>query len=301
MDILLFSDFWANYFASRNKTLGSTEDNLRIAILQNSNNRIVINGNYLKYLETLFPSDHIHYNDFADLMLEILDRSEKHISLSNCDCSQCFEDEYLHMANNVQSDLLLRIREHGNPGTPDCISISNMTRGNRDWILCHLAANNSVTVYHYDFATNQDIQNFFDDIFKLSSRVATIYYFDKYARNVSWHTYFNQIKINRIPIEVYTIGNIREGQNLRVCTPGELQRLKQIIIANIGPQSRVFYTLDETFLHERTIMFNNLVITSNDDISRMKKEFPRWKIDISLSTFDYSKQLEKCPRFLAVA
>lgn len=297
MDILLYSDFLAEYFSAISKPIKSSEDNIRYNIVQNPNNKIILSKHYLEYLETLFTPNHKNYNQFADLFLELID-GNKGVELPSSATSTNLLSEFTHLIINNSSTLLISISENLIAGLNGVAAIKEIIKPNWHWQICQFAAYHSISVAHHDFTNDVEIQNFFKNFINLPKSIVDFYYFDRYSQNINKHTCFQEIYTKGIPVKVYTYGfNAARKRNL---TLAELQAVKTASVTSFGATCSVHYTCDKDLIHERRIMFNSLIIDTNEDFARVKKAVQTWKLDIVYSSTDFVDWLTKTPRFAEI-
>lgn len=296
MYVILYSDIFNEYFESNKKVLKSEEDFLRWQLIQNPKNTIILSTKYVSFLELAFPNTHENYNQFCSLILEIMDNKSK--SIASCPNSTNITEEFIHLCSSITTDFFIPISDNILLPVPKTASIKAIQKPNFHWAYCELAAKHHVYIEHQDFTTDPGIQTFFDQLFSFPHKINTVYYFDRYAKNTPQHNYFNSLSGKGYPIEVFTYGisRISNGRGVRY-TAEELATLKQDILNKFGAPCKVSQTPSKVLIHERRIMFNNLIIDANEDFCKLKRHVLTWRIDISFSPDSFNQSLQKISRF----
>jgi hypothetical protein len=297
MDILLYSDFLIEYFGGNKKGLKTNVDNIRYNVVQNVNNRIIISDNYVTYLETLFTSAHKFKTEFEDLFLELFDSiGSKCIKVDSINTSTNLVSECVGIIADYQNPLLIPITENNIPEIPTAVEMQQINKPNRHWQLSHLVAYHSVSVVYSDFTNDNQIQDYFDNIISLPKNIRDFYYFDRYCSNLKHHTRFRQIPVPTTQCRVFTYGL---NGTIPLTMP-QLKALKAIAVGAFGTMCRVHYTTDKLLLHERKVMFNNIILESTDDFAKIAPTISTWKINITYSNQEFTNWLSKTTLFTEI-
>ncbi|MES2679602.1 MAG: hypothetical protein V4635_06935 [Bacteroidota bacterium] len=248
----------------------------------------------------VFFKDHEFYDEFTNLYVQLMDsNSPKFKKILDSVVSENLDQEFIHLSSTINCDFFLSIAEKQFPNNPTVVSISQIKKPNFHWLFSELAAAHKLSLEYHEFSNNPQIEKFFEDIFKAPIRIDKIYYIDRYVRNLTKHRCFATLKGKNYNVEVltYEIKSIPKNGNAIRYTPVELNAMKADSVTTFGASCRFFYTQSKTLIHERKVLFNNLIINSNEDFSKLKTHNQTWTIDITYSRVNYSKFVEKTALF----
>lgn len=258
-----------------NKT---TEERIVSLLFENENNKFILNQKLLNLFELEFdPSSNVFLN-FQSEMLSLLDSKKISIpankdilaevlaetELNYLSAKSCHET-YLNLSLDEISSL-----KNDYSGILDKISNVN----SKDYTFYFLAAYNPIglTKWHYDFTSNLQIKIFLENIYKLrTSKIKDIVIFDKnYNLTHNYYDFFKnkRLRFNYYTLKHYSIKYIDRSDRYRIIKDFFNQCALNVFIA------------PKTIIHERRIMFNNIIIDFDNDIANVCINEPTWKMNV---------------------
>jgi len=295
MDVLIYHDVIGNYLLAKHKTVKTELDNIRTAIIEKSNNRLVISKNYVTFLEQLFKDSDIVGDIFTSFITELIDEmATKLLNVSVNLKSKNIDEEFKGIHSAYAGSFIVPIAEK-NPSTTINfpIGILDLALPIHKNLLKLLAAYHSYTFRYNDFNTDIDILSFFNEIYSLFRKIDSVIFFDRYC-NIEYHNYFNELKGKNIDIQYYTSGVALNESMIR--------ERKEKIKGYFGKHKTTLYiTKSKDKIHERKIIINKvLIIETDDDFAEIKRARLTWKVDINYSSDIVTSLLAKCDDFTRI-
>lgn len=278
MDLLVTPKLVSSYINNRNKMNKTAEKLIVNLLFENTNNKFILNQKLLEYFELEFDPASNDYLDFQTEMVSLLDRKKISIPSSKVILKEVLEEtekNYFDIKScnetylNLSIDGVSSLRNNYS-GILDNISNVN----SKDYTYYFLAAYNPIglTKWYYDFTSNNQIKLFLENIYKLrTSKIKDITIFDK-NYNLT-HNYYDFFKNKRLRLNYYTL----KHYNIKFIDRSNRYR----IIKDFFDQcALIVFTAPIKIIHERRIMFNNIIIDFDNDIANICVEEPNWKINI---------------------
>lgn len=276
MDLLVTPKIVYNYILNLNKINKTNEEKIINLIFENNNNKFLLNKKLLEFYESEFIPDSYEYIKFQDEMVNLLytrginkganeedlvnllEKTEKkYINEKSC------QEVYLNLSecaeNSLNNDFSAILTNYSNSKT-------------KDYTFYYLAAYNpiSLTKRHYDFSDEKEIKSFLDSIFKLRTSNELLI-FDKNI-NLS-HPYYNILKNKSLRINYYTL----KHRNFDIV---ERKNQYHTLKSFFNNCSMFVFRAPNRIIHERRLIFNNIIIEFDNDPANLLINEPNWKIDI---------------------
>lgn len=276
MDLLITPKLVHSYIMNLNKINKNDEEKLVNLIFENNNNKFILNKKLLDFFEAEFQTDSYEFVKFQDemvnllyskginkgtdeLLLEkVLEETEK----KYLNEKTCFE-VYMNLSENEDNSL-------NNNYSAILNKISNPI--GKDFTFFYLAAYNpiSLTKRHYDFSNEAEIKTFLECLYKLK----TTNYLSFYDRNINLtHNYYDFFKNKGLRINYFTL----KHRNFDIV---ERKNQYQTLKSFFNSCSMHVFRAPLKIIHERRLMFNNVIIEFDNDPANILVNEPTWKIDV---------------------
>lgn len=286
MDLLLHKDLILQYFKNLNRLDLDGNEQYVEKIMKNNNNNFLLSRNIITHLKEIIPKDDPVRNFFEQFILKIISERRVTNPPPSSDCYN-YEEEFMYLSQNHANDLLFIISFYNyrylESKLSNIASIININKPNFHWVVVNLAANSPlpITVRYFDFNSNTEINHFFEIIFNLPSKINVINIFDRNC-NLG-HSYFDSIINKGILIRYYTAQK-RIFSDTVFCR----NQIKSKFINRYS-----MFITDIHNIHERRIIFNNLIIDTDEDFWNLEFDRPTWKIDITYCELTANELLKK--------
>lgn len=272
MEILLYQDIFQQYLAFSTE---KADKQLLYKILGNENSHILYSKKYFDYIQEKIEDEDL----FFQIRKSIIDDNGKNIE-SNAE-STSFEQEYSHLYEK-SGNIVLLIAHTIKPEIPKIALISQQQKPNYHWLVIQLASShpNTLTVRHYDFINDREIDKFFANIFTIPKNISQMSIFDD---NCNFeHNKFKYLKENRIKTDYYTARFNRNENNRR------LQEMRTVLFP-----VKMFLKRGSA-AHEREINFEGFIINPTHDFwcLEVEKADPKWSIHIQYCKLEAQKSLQ---------
>ncbi|MFH0733627.1 MAG: hypothetical protein V1773_04685 [bacterium] len=288
MDNLIYIDLINKYLDYINdKTLQCKIGNLVGDILFNNFNRFVFNEEYIKKINVELSSVNSSYQDyFKNLIIKQLFDNNQIISASDIilENDNSIEKMFEYLSDN--SKKLGFIPLSYNYEYKKCGVLKNAQIPNCHWIKEQLVSKGQLAVWPYNFENNNQIQDFFNELFDLCKYMSVIYIQDDYC-NINKHSLFNAISKKGYKINYY-LCKIKGSKNTNDVL-GELKSKKNSLQERLGRKTKIFYSFIGKMKHPRRILFNNFIIKVDNDWASIDKLNDGWNIDVYYDPVNYSK------------
>tara|TARA_R110002072_G_scaffold182067_5_gene338251 strand:+ start:12557 stop:13405 length:849 start_codon:yes stop_codon:yes gene_type:complete len=168
----------------------------------------------------------------------------------------------------------------------DYIIVKDESSSKKNSVVLDLLTKNISSVSFLDFSNNNEIKLFFENLYNIPK---TISYFNIFNRDLE-STYLTALKGFRI--NYYTL--IRK-KDIKYAAND-----KKEIIKILGRKTKIHFTSNPRIIHERKIIFENILITVDNAFENTIIEEPTWQIQISYNPSLASEWLKKCYSFREV-
>jgi hypothetical protein len=280
LSIVLYSDILEKYFDTRNKFNKSSDEFDIQSIIEHPHNKIVFTQQYLKELEKIFVQESPFYNDFSCFFTELIDNGSKCDSIS-IPVNNGLDSEFVNIAKNCTNTTIAL--SYANKTFPilNYIYFTNCIKDQKISLLINLLKDRKYIVRYSDFTDNKEINNFFDTLLSIPKKITNLTIFERYA-NVN-HSLYDSLDKKGVLFKYY----------MAKASPVDAHALKRKF-SNI----EIYSTNNKDLLHERTIIFENFIVTMDDDPFLLDSARETWSITIEYSSVHSSTLMKKCSRFV---
>lgn len=159
---------------------------------------------------------------------------------------------------------------------------------NRYWIALELLTNSFCNVSFDDFASDDEINLFFNSLFKIPKFIKEIKIFNRDQH----YNYLQNIKGKNI--DFYTkMSSARIHFSYR-------NEIKKEMKNALGSKLNLHYTNNSRIIHERKIIFDNLIITVDNSFENITINEPTWEIYVNYNKQKAENWISKCDNFYPV-
>jgi hypothetical protein len=274
---LLESCFQFHNYQSNKKLLNA---------LYNSSTEVCLTKNYIELIEKEITNKDV----FQSFITELSDESR--LKLEKTTPKSSSDDEFLEIAQHAKIPLLLPAIVIDNKKyisiIPFLIIANEAKPINRHWIILELLSNNLCNVSYQDFKKDSEITSFFETVFSIPKYITSVYIFDRD------HNTKLLSKLKGKKVEFYTL--LKAGsynEHLRKEVKKELRK-------NLGGSLKLYFTNNSGLLHERKIIFENIILTIDNSHNNLTIAEPTWEIIIAYDKFKSENWKLKCCKFSEV-
>lgn len=262
MTILPSLDVFEKYNSNARDKVFSDVNN----IFYNDNNDFLITSKYLDFLELNIEDDEL----IQLLIVELSDSGKICNNVVDNGDGNIFEKLYLDNCDRI--DCLFAITIDEEPKINHYrYSKKNKQKKNREFIVFELLTKNIISLHHYDFKSNDEIQIFFKRLFDLPKNLSTISIYNRYSE----YNYLNFLKNKSIHYF-----NLLKGRT--TAKRLEFIRIESDLKHNLGRNLVLKSTDDSKLIHERKIFFNHFVLTLDQAFDNLLITELNWKFDIEV-------------------
>lgn len=254
-------------------------------ILDNENSVFLYSKKFFSFIENELSEEYI--DEYQRLVTKFND-STTNVNIKSSESSKNFDDEILHINSKTEAKVVVSIAYNQPSQTvqqqiPNIAVLSQQQKPNYHWLVINLAIlhPNKITVREFSFKTNNLIKIFFDDIFSMPKHISEIYIFDTQC-NLK-HDKFDCIakKINVNYLTIFHSPNRYPTKNIEN---------KKVIKEKFGGKHKMF-TTHQNNAHGRRIIFENIVVTCDNDYWNLEVNASDWCIDVQYSEDDFKEAL----------
>lgn len=255
-------------------------------ILFNNQIQVCLNKNLINEFENLLEETEY----FQAFIRELYDNDRIVIEKSSANLS--FKEQFKEIAINSKISFLIPITlsnvEEYIKEIENLIIVDQAEKVNKHWIAIELLTNNLCNVSFADFKNDIEINTFFENIFKLPKFIKQVKIFNRDQD----HKYLTKIK--GCNIDYYTLMN---GSNANRHLRNETKRYIQ---KELGGKLKLLYTSNRRIIHERKIIFDNLIVTLDNSLENITINEPTWEIYLNYDKEKASKWVSKCGQFIPI-
>ncbi|MFC0777163.1 hypothetical protein [Flavobacterium sp. HJSW_4] len=276
MDLLITPKLVSSYIKSLNKINKNDAEKIIHLFFDNENNNFIVNKKLLELYESEFSPDSYEFVKFQDEMVHLLNGRGINKGTQKINLDEVLQDsEKKYLAEKTCNEIYMNLSDNAANSLKNEFSavLDNLSdKKSKDYTFFYLAAYNpiSLTKRFYDFDTDDDIKLFLEDIYKLRTK-NKITIFDK---NINLtHRYYDFFKNKGLAFDYYTL----KHRSFDIVERSNQYR----ILRDFFNRCAVYvYRAPVSNIHERRVMFNNLIIEFDNDPANILVSEPNWKIDI---------------------
>ncbi|MCS3801432.1 hypothetical protein [Niastella sp. OAS944] len=255
-------------------------------IIYNSTTSICLSRKFIDLIE-----ENVSNRDaFQALIKELQD--ENRLKIERTVPKNTLMQEFIEIAKTAKVPLLIpvTIKDVNNliGIIPFLTIFEHATPINRHWLIIELLSKNICNVSYQNFKTDKEIIKFFKEVFSIPKYITTVSIFDREQNTV----YLSSIKGKHI--EFYTIqSGGKQNEHIR-------KQTKKQLINSLGGKVKLFYTSDPRKLHERKVIFENIILTIDNSLNNITVAEPTWELTITYDSEKAKKWKDKCCTFSEV-
>ncbi|MBL7916181.1 MAG: hypothetical protein JNL49_14210 [Bacteroidia bacterium] len=253
-----------------------------VDILYNEENRICFSKIYIEHIEKKISNR----DAFEALIRELYDTSR--ISIECTSEKNTPDEEFIEIASKSDHSILIPIILNSKQlfeNLPSLVVINNVKPINDHWIKYKLLSSKNCNVSFQDFKTETEIASFFNSVFSISKHNNEIFIFDRETTE----THLSKIKGKKIKYYTYLKGKRSQYYTL---IPDK-RNLKKAL----GGKLRLYYTCNGRKIHERKIIFDNIIVTIDNSRKNVTIQEPTWEVFISVDSKKAQDWKGKCTDF----
>lgn len=288
MEILLTPKLVEIYITTRAKLQKTMEEQLISQIFEAKSNNFILNKALLDLFEAQFPEQTSERDFFRDEFAAFINNQSISVSATGANLQlllQSMERQYLALSRN-QTYVNLTFNNVDSTQSKFSAALSNLSN-QRDHIFYDLAARGKmgITLWQHNFQTNLEIETFFNYLYDLRQG-DSVDIFDAFTNFT--HNYHDKMINENARFNYYTksIYNIVDRNDNK----------REIIAKYLRVTVR---RAQRNQIHERRVMFMDMIIEVSNDWQNLLIEEPTWKIDIFICEDTCRKISLKKPSFSA--
>ena len=255
-------------------------------IVYNSSNILCFTKQYISLLENAISNR----DAFEALIKELSDANR--IEVENNESKDNLQDEFLEIFHKSKISLLLPVVLNDNNNllnhVPFLIVVNKALPINKHWIGLELLSKNICSICYQEFNDDTEIPSLFQNLFTIPKYLRDIYIFDREQTP----SLLNEIKSKNI--KYYTF--LKSGKNNEFSR----KQIKHDLKKNLGGKLKLYYTSNPRKLHERKIIFEDILISIDNSRNNLTTSEPTWEINVFNDKDRVIKWKNKCKDFLEV-
>jgi hypothetical protein len=263
----------------------SPDGRIAMKIIYNPNNKILLSREYLDFLEEVFDN-----KDFFQGLIKELFDSGRIESKSTGQKLGDIDKEFVALSNLPGISLLIPIAFMQKSTIENQVSFicikEKVIKPNSHWIKMEILMDTKCIVSHLDFKGNPDIQKYIGDIFSLPRFIKAVSIFDR-EQNSSCKIFFKHRNIKYFTL----FRNVQLYEKRSILN--DLQK-------DLGRKLELWATKNGKLIHERKIIFENLILTCDNSFCNITCDEPTWEITFYYSPIVAKEWENKCGHFIQV-
>ncbi|MFA9186841.1 hypothetical protein AAGV33_05010 [Flavobacterium sp. FBOR7N2.3] len=253
-------------------------------IIDNENSVFLYSKKFFLFIKEELSDEYL--NEFERLFTKYSDLG---ISVPSSKTSQNFDEELIHIYSVANFKVINSIGyEEPNKtilnNIPNVAVLSKQQKPNYNWLATKLAIlhPNKVTFRCFEFSKNSEISQLFKDFFSIPKTISGVNIFDSQC-NLN-HDKFDYLLNNSIRPNYYTKFSSREKN--------QFERRDEIK-KYFGNSTKVFLSNRGEKAHGRRIIFENIIISTDEDFWNIEIDASDWNIDIEYNEEIANKWLDR--------
>ena len=281
MKILLGKDVIDSLFSKSNSKIRNLLNN----IVYNESLKISFSKTYIDLLDSNEDSGEF----FKGLIQELYDTDR--IVIEKCHLKPKPNEEFELLALSCNDSFFIPIIVNDDPAFKNVKSLlvlNGLKKNEKAWIIKELLSKSIYNVSYQDFLADNEIENFFSNLFCVYNFLKEVVIFDREINSSLLST------IKGVNVKYYTYS--KRGKQYDV----DRQTAKNNLKKELGGKLKLFYTNDLRILHERKIIIENLIITIDNSRSNLTIKEPTWEITVTIDEEKASRWKSKTRSFTEV-
>ncbi|QHS56358.1 hypothetical protein GWR56_12720 [Mucilaginibacter sp. 14171R-50] len=250
-------------------------------IIYNDTIEVLFSDRYIKHLEQVIPDRQI----FEALIVELSDKSR--LKKENTSSDVTIEQEFSSLYQKCSSPYVFPVSIGDNivylQSDENGFSTIKST-STKYKIIDSLLTKGTYQTSYQDFKNDNEISNFFKDVFSLPRVINKVVIINREI-DVNY-----MISLKGKLIHYYTLKT--SGSYFFDDAKEELKKL--------GGKVKLHYTTNKRDIHERKIIIDGLIITTDNSFQNLTVKEPTWDINIVYNHEKADKWLSKCSKFKPV-
>ncbi|KAA9041233.1 hypothetical protein FW778_04140 [Ginsengibacter hankyongi] len=256
-------------------------------IVYNGTNEICFSKKYIAFLEQSISDTAL----FEALITELSDTGRLRIETTTE--KNNLREEFIEIATKSNISVLIPVVYDDVTNLqrkiPALLIVNKGAPVNMHWIKLELLSNHKCNVSYQQFNSNAEIETLFSNLFAIPKIITDVYVFNRQQE-----TRFLS-NVSGLAINYYTFLYRGSKMNEHELLPPK-RDLKKIL----GNRLKLFYTGNARLIHERKIIFDELLITIDNSFENVVINEPTWEINVSYDRQKATKWKSKCANFREV-
>lgn len=281
MTILPELEFYSKAF--KNST--SIEKLKPLNILLNPNNNICLNKNLLELIESEIEDKNL----FQSLVKDFFDNNRILSTESTKELNFIQQLEEFYLKTNIEYIIPLAVDNESdlykNSIFINIVNIYEDTILKKDSIVTSILLNKTINFCYNDFNNDNQINHFFDEIFKIPKIIKKVYVFNREqdsrfleslrSKNIEYFTLLTRMRLDR---------------HLHLSTLREMRRV-------LGGRLKIFSTSNYRIIHERKIIIDGFIVSVDNSFQNLTINEPTWEITLTYCKHKRDIWLDKTNNF----
>lgn len=259
-----------------------SQDKLIFDLIYNQKNTICFSRNYIELIETSISNK----DAFQSLIVELNDQNR--LLISKVKPSNSIESEFIEIASKEQIPLLFPLILKNNSDITTKINfvtiLNDLKLKSRNWLIVELLTKRICNLSYLDFKNQTELLEFINVIFSVPNIIKEVCIFNR-EQDIS---FLKTLKGKHV--KYYTLLNYKTSYH-------EKQSLKKDLQRNISGKLKLYYTSDKRILHERKIIFEDIIVTIDNSFNNLEVKEPTWEIIITVNNNKAEEWKKKCETF----
>jgi len=285
MEILFYKDVLLRYLSNSFENQQDKKNFYKI--LNNENSSFLFSKKFLKFIKSeLDEEDEMLYQSLYTKL------ADDGYNIRSSETAETFEEELFHIYSKSQTNIVAHLAyqkptEEVLSKIPNMAIFSEIEKPNFHWLVAQLVIQHphKVDLKCFDFQENIEVDLLFESIFQIPKHIEKVCIFNTFC-NLE-HDKFRYLISEGIKVEYYT-----------KCS-GARKRLErqESINQKFNHQTKTFFTKPKEKAHGRRIIFENIIISCDNDFQNLTVNAADWVIDVQYSESDAKEWLKRCEKY----
>jgi hypothetical protein len=255
-------------------------------VIYNEDVKVCFSKKYLELLEASISNK----DALQSLVIELSDKGR--IKVIAGGSKNLLDEEFTAIVNSDTTPLLIPFIFENNLFSSQvsrATIVKSINHLNLHWLTSQLMTKKTFSLSYLDFQNDDAIYNFFDTIFLVPKYIREVFVFDREQT----FNFLEKVKGRNISYYTFVSGGSRNGYQLR--------SVKTALKAKLGGKLKLYCTGDKRCVHERKIIFENIIITIDNSRTNLSLTEPTWEIFISYDELKSKAWIAKRNKFFEVS